>query len=650
LGFGFVYLFICVCGGMEDMLVYAVMLAMLAILRLIYYAVMLRLERKKLLSCDDSIAFVKDVKIMFEKYQMKDRHGFIEGEHAIRKCLLDLNLRVSNVMVNDLMRRAAKSHGPAMNKCVELGDFILFVRLVRDFKESTACKQQAKRAIHHRLALNQNNHGLTPAHRTRKRTQYQVFLGGSCNPTTWRMDVAIPMLKDKGITYYNPQVDFWEPSLVELEQQAKKNAQLLFFVIDNRTRGLASMVEIAHLAASGAQLIVVMQDFDESSTIDGNAMSPSEVIDLNRGHDFLCHLLHQNGIPLFDDVLTAMSYVTRVINKGESIFDLADVPYVFEPVIRGADVTMLDSTHTVMRHYDERNRGSLTRCEAHLALKTLLGVSLGEKGIDRFLKAIGSEVDDNGVISKSGFFAVVASLLPASQEEASGSSLAKWLYNWIKPEVVSEVALYDMERDVFLGGACGPLQQWREDAVIPLLRKNGLDYFNPNVSNWTPQLIPLEAQAKEQCAVLFFYVGSDTRAVGTMVEAAHFIGRGRNVVICMADVKASCVVDNTELGAHSAKDLNRGRLYLADIANREGLKQFTNITEAAHELVNIGKAMRLSVREAEKQNDTSTSASENNTSSNRNTGATTGTNHATDSPRTARNRSNATRRASRGAA
>ena len=31
-----------------------------------------------------------------------------------------------------------------------------------------------------------------------------VFLGGSCNPTTWRSDVAIPFFKQHSITYYNP--------------------------------------------------------------------------------------------------------------------------------------------------------------------------------------------------------------------------------------------------------------------------------------------------------------------------------------------------------------------------------------------------------------------------------------------------------------
>lgn len=32
----------------------------------------------------------------------------------------------------------------------------------------------------------------------------EVFLGGSCNPTTWRADTAIPALQREGISFYNP--------------------------------------------------------------------------------------------------------------------------------------------------------------------------------------------------------------------------------------------------------------------------------------------------------------------------------------------------------------------------------------------------------------------------------------------------------------
>ena len=32
-----------------------------------------------------------------------------------------------------------------------------------------------------------------------------VFLGGSCNPTTWRTDIVIPIFEGAGISFFNPQ-------------------------------------------------------------------------------------------------------------------------------------------------------------------------------------------------------------------------------------------------------------------------------------------------------------------------------------------------------------------------------------------------------------------------------------------------------------
>ena len=96
-----------------------------------------------------------------------------------------------------------------------------------------------------------------------------VFLGGSCNPTTWRKDIAIPFLTQHRITFYNPvcalvtfnvfhipiftvaefsavtwddavfygmtilmhaslqQVDNWTPELVDIEAAAKAVRQSL---------------------------------------------------------------------------------------------------------------------------------------------------------------------------------------------------------------------------------------------------------------------------------------------------------------------------------------------------------------------------------------------------------------------------------------
>ena len=74
-----------------------------------------------------------------------------------------------------------------------------------------------------------------------------VFLGGSCNPTTWRNDIVIPLLRNADVSFYNPQVKEWNTDLVKLEQEAKRRATVLLFVINHLTRGVASMLEALEL-------------------------------------------------------------------------------------------------------------------------------------------------------------------------------------------------------------------------------------------------------------------------------------------------------------------------------------------------------------------------------------------------------------------
>ena len=82
--------------------------------------------------------------------------------------------------------------------------------------------------------------------RQRKLLTRLAFLGGSCNPTTWRQDTLIPLLKRRNVTFFNPQVEDWTPECVYEEAIAKEKAKILFFVIDNTTRALASMIEVTY--------------------------------------------------------------------------------------------------------------------------------------------------------------------------------------------------------------------------------------------------------------------------------------------------------------------------------------------------------------------------------------------------------------------
>lgn len=52
--------------------------------------------------------------------------------------------------------------------------------------------------------------------------------------------------------------------------------------------------------------------------------------------------------------------------------------------------------------------------------------------------------------------------------------------------------------DVFLGGSCGNTV-WRQDLVIPYLKKRGITYYDPQRPAWSENLVHEEAVAKEVC-------------------------------------------------------------------------------------------------------------------------------------------------------
>lgn len=93
-------------------------------------------------------------------------------------------------------------------------------------------------------------------------SNFQIFLGGSCNPTTWRQNVAVPYLEANGISYFNPQVDDWTPEVVNSERWAKQNAKILLFVIDKQTRSTVSLVESAFMAGENKNLVLVIYPFE----------------------------------------------------------------------------------------------------------------------------------------------------------------------------------------------------------------------------------------------------------------------------------------------------------------------------------------------------------------------------------------------------
>lgn len=136
-----------------------------------------------------------------------------------------------------------------------------------------------------------------------------VFLGGACNPTTWRKNIAIPTFEERGITFYNPQVDNWTEELIVLEALVKARSRILLFVLSGQTRAISSMIEVTEYIKTGRDVVMVVQYMPEGVCIRGEKLSSVELKELNGARTRLRRTAERSGIPVFNTVGEACQHI-----------------------------------------------------------------------------------------------------------------------------------------------------------------------------------------------------------------------------------------------------------------------------------------------------------------------------------------------------
>ncbi|XP_069697766.1 uncharacterized protein raw isoform X4 [Periplaneta americana] len=534
--------------------------------------------------------------------------SYIPSE-KVQQLFNDMQLYPSKSQVYEMLQCAKECANRNSASYLTFGEFCIF---------ATELKRCYERGIPRPVQLSRllDRDGEEKKRRNRKMSKgipkYEVFLGGSCNPTTWRQDVAIPMLKNLGITYYNPQVSHWGPELIELEYQAKQNAAILFFVIDNQTRSVASIIEAAHLSGRRRKLILVIHAYQgPGQKIWGEPISEEEYEDLMMGQMMLQDLVERQGIPVFESVPVALNCTAKVLRENISVQDLGLKDFA-QPV-KMAHVQLGDKLIKMREAFDALdNTGSGELCLAdvcmafriltnrNLSLTHLKSIVAGQTGVlSRDVKEIPLEQLN---VNFEQFCAIVAEFSCCESEayklwqsvlakttrllQTIVSPLTKILDWALSSRPLRSLPLSsppntqsNCVRDVFLGGSCRD-STWREDIAIPMLKKSGLTYFNPQLCQWSKRLIPIEAAVMDNSYILLFVITSTTRSIASMALAAHYIGLNCNVVLCVQHLPDDAVIGNDKLSKQAVKDYNRGRMYLSDLANREGVPVFESVAEA----------------------------------------------------------------------
>ena len=446
--------------------------------------------------------------------------------------------------------------------------------------------------------------------------EYDVFLGGSCNPTTWRLDTAAPYLKKEGISFYNPQVDDWYPELIEIEENAKKSSNIKLFVFDNQTRALASLVETAFMASVGWRLIVVLHYLPESRevVIGGEILSKQEVKDLNRGRSFLCEILEKMGVPIFYNLEEALKCTSDVIHGrvtyerllierkrtgyqyGTWLIELREIfnkHYLLSQKRMSSTSASSDSSPLEESPSPTPDGTTLKPHTTASALLEFLQIqtlpSTTKDGL-RYLDLVNCNVtfDMFCLLTAEAIFQNSNSLW------TWGASLLSSFFNYTgsllkqitETETRENTGTQQPSYDVFLGGSCGNTS-WRQDIAIPILEASNATYYNPQITpdKWSIRKIPEENLAKETSKSVLFVISKDSPSIASITEAAFLMGKRGNLYLVIEDLENTDSQMSYTMTRLSEKDNRRARSYLRETAKLHNIPIFPTIQEAISALL-----------------------------------------------------------------
>lgn len=136
-------------------------------------------------------------------------------------------------------------------------------------------------------------------------------------------------------------------------------------------------------------------------------------------------------------------------------------------------------------------------------------------------------------------------------------------------------------RDIYLGGSCMLRTKWRQDFAIPFLRSKKVGFYLPTLhENLTRKQLNRRTNNKsgiivaagsdtdivkeheqtyedggmmynpnilDSSRVLLFVITNETRSLAPMTLAAHYIGLGYNVVLCVQMLPDNCTIGNDQV-------------------------------------------------------------------------------------------------------
>uniref|UniRef100_A0A183KAT5 Raw n=1 Tax=Schistosoma curassoni TaxID=6186 RepID=A0A183KAT5_9TREM len=420
--------------------------------------------------------------------------------------------------------------------------------------------------------------------------RYDFFLGGACNPTTWRKEVAIPILDRLGLTYYNPQVDDWSPELMELERKAKSVSDILLFVFENwRTRGLVSLLEATYLASQKKPLVLCISkvectDFPSAA---GENISKLEYHFLEEAMNCFIQLIKRLKIPCFSEVETAVNYAVHnshlrlkfaetITNKDKELmnkilfvkdsshvdltsdrsfitywdkvsrFDLLSSLYA-EHILKQSSPSLL----VILKKYlSIKLLSNRDKCEC-LVGEQLVNLFEGTQSYSELMESPLSKqpLDSSSqlnpcFLSDSNYVSINSNIQTLSTSHCSSLPLSKsnnsMHLNKIQPSK-------NVTFDIYIAGILNKnkfSQCLLDNIILPKLIHSNLSYYqavqnnfhesfesNKNLSTFCEDLEIEQLEIRKNCRLLLYIIDNSSFHLITLIEAAYSIGCHLPVVL-----------------------------------------------------------------------------------------------------------------------
>jgi len=125
----------------------------------------------------------------------------------------------------------------------------------------------------------------------------KVFLGGTCNESTWRNNIIVML----DIEYFNPVVPDWTESCMEQEIQERKTCDFVLYTITPKMTGVYSIAEVVDDSNKRPEktILILLRDDEDLHFSQGQWKSLGAV----------AKMVTRNGGHVFDNLKSAAIYL-----------------------------------------------------------------------------------------------------------------------------------------------------------------------------------------------------------------------------------------------------------------------------------------------------------------------------------------------------